>query len=64
MDPIDKRMDELTDENHRLRLALDDIGRLAVSCWMDMQGRLVDDEHKRAHEALGSISKAASTALS
>jgi hypothetical protein len=34
---------------------LDEIGRLAMACWMDMQGRLVDDEHRRAHRVLRRI---------
>lgn len=63
MDPRDKQMDELANENHKLRLALDEIGRLAMSCWMDMQGRLVDDEHKHAHRVLQSITITASSAL-
>lgn len=63
----DKRMlsDAATavDENERLRLALDEIGRVALACWMDMQGRLADDEHRRAHNVLGSIIRQANRAL-
>lgn len=40
-----------------LEAAVDDIGRQALSCWMDMQGRLLDDEHRRAHDVLGFIVK-------
>jgi hypothetical protein len=47
----------------RLRNELDEIGRLALGCWMDMQGRLVDDEHRRAHGVLANISVKAALAL-
>jgi hypothetical protein len=50
-------------DNDRLRMALDDIGRLALLCWMDMQGRLEDDQHKRAHQVLGNIVKSAADAV-
>jgi hypothetical protein len=43
--------------------ALDEIGRLAMACRMDMQGRLLDDQHKRAFDVLGSIVKQAAAAL-
>lgn len=55
---------DLTNENARLRATLDEIGRQAMACWMDMQGRLADDEHRRAHRALGAITKAASASRS
>jgi len=51
-------------ENDQLRSALEEIGRAALACWSEMQGRLVDDEHRRAHRALASIAKTASDALS
>lgn len=44
-------------------VALDEIGRLAVACFMDMQGRLTDDEHRRAHGVLSRIAALAATAL-
>lgn len=47
----------------RLQAALDEIGRVATSCWMDMQGRLVDDEHRRVHGVLGGIATTAAAAL-
>jgi hypothetical protein len=40
-----------------LESKLVEIGRLAMECWIDMQGRLLDDEHRRAHGVLGSIVK-------
>lgn len=43
--------------------ALDEIGRLAMSCWMDMQGRLADDEHRRAHGVLARIAALAAGAM-
>jgi hypothetical protein len=54
----------LTGENQKLKLALDDIGRLAMGCWMDMQGRILDSEHERAHKALGNIAARAADAAS
>jgi hypothetical protein len=54
---------DLVRENAELQTALDEIGRLALGCWMDMQGRLVDDTHKRAHDVLGSIARRAAVAF-
>lgn len=54
---------EMERENDRLRLALDNIGRVALACWTDMQGRLEDSEHKRAHGVLGGIVRSAAAAL-
>ncbi len=61
--PAPKEPDPRDAEIARLQEALDEIGRVAMSCWMDMQGRLVDDEHRRAHGVLGSIAKAAAATL-
>jgi hypothetical protein len=45
----------MTDLEIKLTAALDEIGRIAMRCRMDMQGRLADDEHKRAFNVLGRI---------
>lgn len=47
----------------QLEANLDAIGTLARLVWNDMQGRLVDDQHRRAHKALGRIAQQASNAL-
>lgn len=39
-----------------------DIFQLAHDCRSDMQGRLADDEHKRAFDVLGSIEQRANEA--
>lgn len=46
-----------------LQMALDEIGRLGMSCWMDMQERLQDAEHQRAFKVLGQIVAIASSAI-
>lgn len=53
----------MTELETKLIAALDDIGRLAMACRMDMQGRLADDEHKRAFMVLGSIAAQAASAI-
>ena len=54
---------QLRRENEKLQGALDEIGRTALACWTDMQGRLQDDAHKRAHGVLGSIVQTAAASL-
>lgn len=47
----------------RLSNVLLDIFQLAHDCRSDMQGRLADDEHKRAFNVLGSIEQRANEAV-
>lgn len=60
---VDTYLKDLERENEKLRAALDEIGRQAMACWMDLQGHLVDDAHRKAHGMLGSIAKVAASVL-
>ena len=46
-------------ENDRSQAALARSGNLAAMCRQDMQGRLLDDEHRRAFDVLGCIQREA-----
>jgi len=50
-------------EIYRLNKTLEEIGRLAMSCWMDMQGRLADDTHRKAHGVLQKIMEMSATSI-
>lgn len=56
-------VDALRAEVERLREALARIQILSHQAWCDLQGRLQDAEHKRAHDVLARINADASTAL-
>src|SRR5689334_18387744 len=58
-----KRIMENDSEIYRLNKTLEEIGRLAMNCWMDMQGRLVDDTHRKAHGVLQRIVEMAATSI-
>ena len=46
-----------------LEAALARIDAIASSCHSDMQGRLADETHRRAHDVLANIARTASSAL-
>ena len=46
---------EIDNSAQKLREGLVEIYRLATMCRNDMQGRLHDDEHRRAFDVLGQI---------
>lgn len=52
----------MTNLEKQLAKVLLDIFQLAHDCRSDMQGRLVDDEHKRVFNVLGSIEQRAGEA--
>jgi hypothetical protein len=52
----------MTHLESQLANVLLDILQLAHDCRSDMQGRLVDDEHKRVFNVLGSIERRATEA--
>ena len=59
----DQAIKSATASEWRLREVLLDIAKLAADCRRDLQGRLQDDEHRRAFAVLGAIVDLAGAAL-